>query len=178
MKSFQIRVLCAALSLFGCAGAFAQDSKLYLEGGYSNIRMSMPSSTDSSPNMYRLAIGMNFHPNFAAEEMMAFNAKSDGITRSGVAGFAKMKTITGFYLKPKVDLADNKLTLFARIGYASYQANYTTSPYVETHGGKSFGLGISYKLTDSVSANLDHMSYFSRDGIKVKGTTVGVGYSF
>ncbi|MFM2112723.1 MAG: hypothetical protein RLZZ271_1383 [Pseudomonadota bacterium] len=181
MKSNSLRAICAALAFCSPVCAFAQTgglSSLYFEGGYSNMSLTAPSSTSASTGMHRLVLGMNLHPNLAAEETFSFNAKSDAVTRSGTPGFVKIKSITGLYLKPRITLADNKLTVFARLGYASYQTDFTTAPYVGTGNGRSFGLGISYRLSDNFSANVDYMNYFKRNGIEVKGTTVGIGYAF
>jgi Outer membrane protein beta-barrel domain len=180
MKFSNIRKLLATLALCGCSTAFAQSAlgNFYIEAGYSSMGLALPTSANSSPKMHRLVLGMNLHPNLAAEEILGFNAQTDRITRSGVAGFVKVKTVTGIYLKPKVNLADDKLTVFARIGYANYQTDFSTSPHVASGGGSSFGLGVSYKLTDSFFVNLDRMSYFNRNGIEIKGTTCGVGYAF
>jgi Outer membrane protein beta-barrel domain len=181
MKIRKIQLLSALLAMLAVTAVSAQDGdfgKLYFGVGYSKVRLTMPNSTEARPNMYQITMGMHLHPNLAVEQVLGFNADSVPITRSGVTGFVKMKTSTGIYLKPRVSLLDNKVTVFGRFGYASTAVDYTTFPYVQSLGDKSFGLGVSYKLSDTVYLNVDHMSNFKRNGIEVKGTSVGIGFSF
>lgn len=182
MKSNKASIALCALALMSACSAFAQNAnaeKYYLEAGYTQLKITDPAIPDTKPAMARFFIGMNVHPNVAVEGMVAFNAKSDNIRVSGVNVGVKVDNAYGLFLKPKVQVTEG-LTAFARVGYVKSKVAASIGPISVSDSDDSlaYGAGISYKLSQTVSLNFDYTSYYNKDGTKVKGTTLGLGYAF
>jgi outer membrane autotransporter protein len=83
------------------------------------------------------------------------------------------------YLKPKTKLSQS-VEIFGRIGFARLNGKTTTSLVTETTAlsGVSYGAGMRFVISPTTSLNADYMQYLSKDGTKVNGFSLGVGYKF
>jgi len=98
----------------------------------------------------------------------------------------------GIYLKPKyvVPALDNKLTLYALLGYSSInmsdpvegELHHGTpdSPFDGTNSGFSYGYGLDYSVTPNISVFTDIVNYLRNFGgsNSTWGANVGVRYNF
>ena len=115
-------------------------------------------------------LGYDFMDNLGAElRGTAGLSKAD-------TGISKFKQI-GAYLKPNYDITDS-LNLYGLVGASSANlANPTDLDKKET--GLSYGLGLDYALSDSVSIFTDVLNYMKKsDTNSLWGLTVGAGYQF
>lgn len=172
----------AALAMLGSAQAQTR-SPLYGEIGYSFLEFKDDSGTFKvNPNAVRGIIGYEFHPNLAAEGMLAFGARSDSTDVAGVKVDVKVRDMFGAYIKPKYDFGSGEV--FARLGWTRTSARATA-----TSGGASasatgsdndfsYGVGANYRFNPRMNVGLDWMRYSHKDGGKVQGFTVSFGYSF
>ena len=48
----------------------------------------------------------------------------------------------------------------------------------DTGGDTAYGLGLSYKLSETMSLNADYMRYYNKNSVKGTGFTVGLGMRF
>jgi len=98
----------------------------------------------------------------------------------------------GIYLKPKYPLLDNKLNVYALLGFSTINMSdpvdnerglhYGTpdSPFDGTNSGFSYGYGIDYSITPNISVFTDVVNYLRNFGgsNSTWGANVGVKYSF
>lgn len=178
MKKFAITAAIALASV-------AAQAQIYGEVGYTAI--TAKNATDgevgkASPSALRGFLGYELNPNLAVEGMAAFGMSDATVKFNGVAGDEKLEidNAVGLYLKPKLKLNDD-VEIFGRVGFASVKYTLSGPSFAsETYrdSGFSYGAGLSYAINPSTSLNADYMQYFSKDGIKVNGFTVGVGFKF
>jgi hypothetical protein len=92
------------------------------------------------------------------------------------AGISKFRQY-GAYLKPNVDITD-ALNLYGLVGAS--KANLTEPGNVNTkNSGLSYGLGLDYGVSDSVSVFVDVMDYLKKSNKnKVYGATLGAAFHF
>ena len=93
-------------------------------------------------------------------------------------GITKVKQF-GAYLKPNVDLMDG-LNLYGLLGASSVnQSDLSTNNPSDKLTGFSYGLGLDYGITDSVSVFVDVMNYLQKsDTTDLYGATLGAAYHF
>ena len=91
-------------------------------------------------------------------------------------GIDKFKQI-GAYLKPNYDVTD-ALNLYGLVGAS--QANLANpSDMDDKETGLSYGLGLDYSVSDTVSVFTDVVNYMKKDDTNsLWGLTVGAGYQF
>jgi outer membrane autotransporter protein len=176
------KIVLVTATLLACAAAQAQT---YVELAYTATKLEQNISVfniESKPSAVRGIVGYEFNPNLAFEGMVAFGTGSSSITVNGQsvadANF-KIDNSIGLYFKPKVKLNDN-IEVFGRVGYASTSA--TTFDGASSNSGTSssfsYGAGLSYAITPTISLNADYMQYLSKDKLTVNGFSFGVGYKF
>jgi outer membrane autotransporter protein len=131
-------------------------------------------------------LGYEINSNLAIEGMLASGLSGSSVKVNGqtVAG-EKMKigNSIGLYVKPKIKLTD-QVEVFARAGVvktriaASFVDNDVRVKETSSDSGASFGAGISYSINPKASLNADYMQYYSKEGVKIRGLTLGVGLKF
>ncbi|HZY19694.1 MAG TPA: porin family protein [Ramlibacter sp.] len=169
----------------------------YAELGYTQLKLSSDEGGgDLRPGALRGIAGYELHPNVAVEGMLAFGVRDDEVRASESTAFGpvtatgevKLRHAYGIYVKPKFNVTDS-LEVFGRLGYtrAKFKTRVTVSvPTLgsaseedsDAEGGASTGLGANYRFTQNLSVGIDYMRYFKKDGVKVDGVTVGLGYRF
>lgn len=167
----------AALTLLVVGGsAFAQQAPagLYGELGYTGLKVESGGAS-VKPGAVRGILGYAFHPNVAVEGMVAIGANDD--TTQGVT--LELKRAYGVYLKPKFN-PTKEFEVFARLGYvdSKFKASAGGASASDSDGDVSYGVGASYKVNQNLSVGLDYLSYYNKDGDKIKGWTLGLGYAF
>ena len=94
----------------------------------------------------------------------------------GDSGYTKFKQY-GAYLKPNVDLTDS-LNLYGLVGAS--KANLADSVDInKKETGLSYGLGLDYSVSDSVSVFVDVVDYLRKSNKNdLFGATLGAAYHF
>ncbi|MFM8576396.1 MAG: outer membrane beta-barrel protein [Limnohabitans sp.] len=175
----------AAAVLIATIGAQAQT---YGEIGYTATTATTNingNGIKASPSAIRGILGYELSPNFAVEGMVAFGM-SDGtlkVNGQSVPG-AKMEidNAVGVYIKPKTKLNDH-LAIFARAGFIRAKSTTTTATggigsVTGSENSFSYGAGMSYAISPKTALTVDYMQYLNKDGFKVNGFTLGVGFKF
>jgi opacity protein-like surface antigen len=171
-----------ALVMLGSAQAQTR-SPLYGEVGYSFLEFKDDAGTIKvNPGAIRGIIGYEFHPNFAAEALLGFGVRSDSATVSGVDLDVKVRDMAGAYIKPKYDLGAGEV--FARLGWTRTNSRVTASAGGASASGSatdsdfSYGIGANYRFNPRMNVGIDWMRYSNKDGGKIQGFTVSLGYHF
>ena len=178
MKHIARIAVTTALALAGAA-AHAQ---YYVEGAYNLTKVSIDDpSMKLKPSALTGFIGYGLHPNLAVEGMLALGASSDSaaIPNDNVDLSVKYKSAYGVYLKPRFQ-ATPDLELFARLGYLKSKVEYSAPGYSETisKSSTSWGLGGNYAIDKQLYLTASYMNLSKKDGVKVDGFSLGVGYKF
>ena len=85
------------------------------------------------------------------------------------------------HLKPKIALTVD-LEAFARLGYA--RSKFTTTLVStgdhasDTESSASYGVGLSHRINDKLSAVVDYMRYYDKHDARYQGVSVGVRMKF
>ena len=97
---------------------------------------------------------------------------------SAPTGAQKLKQY-GAYLKPNIDVTDS-LNLYGLLGASSVNnSNLTSGVMSDNETGFSYGLGVDYGVSDSVSVFVDVMNYLQKsDTPDLYGATLGAAYHF
>lgn len=174
-----------AIAAFFSLGLCAAHAQFYGELGYTtvNTKTTLEGETyKSSPNALRGVVGYDINPNLSAELMLGLSLGSASVKSNGQAlrdeNF-KINRMVGLYLKPKMELAPG-LEAFGRVGFVDAKSkwNYGVGSDSSSVNGLSYGAGLSYALSKTVSLNLDYMHYGKKDNVTAKGITAGVGFKF
>lgn len=182
MKKF-IRVLSVSAVL---ATAVAAQAQVYVEGSVTALTAKETSQgveTKSKPSNFSGLLGYNVHPNVDVEGYWGLGAGKSDITENGknTGDEFKVKSSFGVFVKPKVMLS-NELELFGRLGYLEnkFSANTKNSKNTDTstQGSLAVGVGANYYFDKRTYVSGSYMSYHNKDGLKVNGLSVGVGYKF
>ncbi len=170
--------LLAAGAVQAQASPQGDSSGFYGEIGYTGLTYKEP-EVKTHPGEVRLIGGYEFHPNMAVEVMGLLSAKDSKLDFFGQTFKVKIDNIWGVFLKPKVAVTP-EVELFGRLGYARSQRSVSVDALSFSESGNSvaYGVGASYAINKRVSLNLDYMSYYNRDDIRIQGPTLGVGIKF
>lgn len=172
----------ASLFTLGLCTAHAQ---FYGELGYTSVTVKdslADQSLKASPNVLRAIVGYEVNPNVSVELMTGLNLGSASLKLNGqelANSSAKVDRMLGVYLKPKMELVPG-LEAFGRLGFmdASLKTTSGTSSRTNSTNGFSYGAGLSYALSKTMSVNLDYMHYGKKDASTAKGFTAGIGFKF
>ncbi|WP_321489708.1 porin family protein [uncultured Hyphomonas sp.] len=201
-----LKYILAATVATGIAGAAAaQDTGLYVEGGYQYLEIE-PDGADSGvdTNAIGARLGYQFNSTFSIEGELAsgiddgefdYNVDEDSfdlddnndgdfndlIAASGDIG---LNYLVGLYGKAEVPLTE-RLDAYARAGYAYIDLDAsiqtpggaTLATIEDSEEGPAFGAGLSYDLTENVYLKGDY-TYYSFEDTDTNGVMLGVGYKF
>jgi outer membrane immunogenic protein len=197
-------ILIATAAIGLVATAHAQDTGLYLEGGYQYLDI-QPDGAESGVDTNGIAAraGVKFNPYFSIESELAtgiqdgdfdfntdedefnFDDNNDGdladvISASGDLG---LNYLVGIYGKAELPLTE-RFAAYARAGYAyvDLDASLTTPGGIDINvedsaDGPAFGGGLQYNLTDSLYLKGDY-TYYSFDNTDTSGAMLGIGFKF
>ena len=171
--------IAAAAALLMIGSAQAQQARtaspLYGELGYSflNVKEST-TGFDATPQALRGIIGYNFHPYFAGEAMLSIGTSSD----SDLGVDAKVKNAFGLFIKPKYDI--NNFEVFGRLGWARTKVSVSVPGFSGEGSDNDFayGVGVNYNFSPKTYVGADYLRLLDKNGTKVGGWTVSVGYRF
>ena len=177
----------AALIALVSSSAIAQQSPVSAEVGYTMLSTKASASgitLSSDPTMLRLLLGTELNENFDLEGMVGVamsddEVKVNGISLSSLVSTSfKVKSAYGVFVRPKTMIND-QLELFGRLGYSKlkYSMSVASLNLSDSESGMSFGVGASYKLSDTAKLTVDYTSYVS-DVADTDGITFGLRFSF
>jgi len=197
-------ILLATAAAGLATAAHAQDTGLYVEGGYQYLDVK-PDGAESGVDTNGIAAraGWKFNPNFSIEAELAtgiqdgnfdfntdedefnFDDNNDGDLSDVIAasGDLGLNYLVGAYGKVNLPLTE-RLDAYARAGYAyidldaSLQTPGGLNINVEDSAdGPAFGAGLQYGLTDNLYLKGDY-TYYSFDSTDTSGVMLGVGLKF
>ena len=160
------------------APVVAEALGLYIAGGITDIaargedRANLFSEENDQDRQLGLTarLGYDFMDNLGAE------LRGTTAVSKNADDTSKFKQI-GVYLKPNIDVTDS-LNLYGLVGAS--KANLSDpSDMDKKENGLSYGLGLDYSVSDSVSIFTDVLNYMKKsDTNSLWGLTVGAGYQF
>ncbi|ALV05734.1 porin family protein [Roseateles depolymerans] len=184
----KIALIAAALLAAGVAQAQTKAAApaVYGELGYVFLSAQVPVldltrnqvlHPKANPTAVRGILGVDLHPYVAIEAMVAGGASDDEL--GDFANKVKVKSSYGAFIKPKYAL-DDKFEVFGRIGYAKTKGEMTVvnGSVTTNEGDVAWGLGASYKFNKQWYGSMDYTNYLDKDGVKVDGFAINVGYRF
>jgi|GEM_PF-2030315 len=127
--------------------------------------------------------GYDFMKYLGAELRAALSVSGENDNQDNLTEF-------GIYLKPKYPLMNDKLNIYALLGYSSINMSDPVegdlhhgtdkSPFDGTNSGFSYGYGVDYSVTPNISVFTDIVNYLRNFGgsNSTWGANVGVKYSF
>jgi outer membrane autotransporter protein len=128
----------------------------------------------ANPQALRGIVGYDFHPNLAAEGMLAFGTTDD--SDRGVS--VKLRNQIGVFAKPKYSF-DN-FEVFGRLGWVRTKLR-ASAPGIAASGSDddfAWGAGVNYHLSPRTYVGLDYLRSLDKGGTRINGWTLGVGYRF
>jgi len=171
--------IAAAAALLMIGSAQAQQARTaspwYGELGYSFLNVKEDSTGfDATPQALRGIVGYNFHPYFAGEAMLALGTSSD----SDLGVDAKVRNAFGLFIKPKYDI--NNFEVFGRLGWARTNARVSIpgASAKTSDNDFAYGVGVNYNFNPKMYVGADYLRLLDKDGTKVGGWTVSLGYRF
>lgn len=172
----------SVLLMLGTAAQAQTRAPLYGELGYSFLEFKAD-GFKVKPHALRAIVGYEFHPNLAAEGMLAFGVRSDDVNVGGVNVDVKLRNAVGVFVKPKYNFGAGEV--FARVGYARVKVRATEcvagvgcATFSDSDGDIAWGIGANYNINPRMYVGADWMRLNDDDGGKVQGITVNFGYRF
>jgi opacity protein-like surface antigen len=178
----KIAILGAALFAVATAQAQQNNSPVYAEVGYSALKYKEDDgqlSASFKPGALRGIVGYEVSPNLAVEGMLAFGVKNDTTNFMNVNVKGELQNAYGVYVKPKIKVGDN-LELFGRLGWTHAKIKASAQGFSISDNGSdvSYGAGLSYSFSRNTYVSADYMNYYDKEGVKIDGFTVGIGFKF
>ena len=165
-----------ALLAAAFVGASAH-AEVYVEGNYYMGKLSGDHGYTSDPKVTSLRgiVGYGLHPNLAVEGALGYGLGSTTVDGDTL----KQKLSYGFYVKPRYQVT-NELEVFARLGYLKDggETSNSTGSDKFTNGTTAWGLGANYAVTKNVYLSSSYGQTYKKDGMKINGLSLGVGYRF
>ncbi len=182
MKNIARVAVTTALALVGATAAQAQ---FYVEGTYASTTMKIDDGIKFKPAALIGVLGYSLNPNLAVEGTLGIGAKSGSTTVQDVetgenfSARAKYKNSLGIYIKPRVQVT-TELELFARLGYTKSKVELSNGNVSESfsEGSTSWGFGGNYAIDKNLYLTASYMNFYKKDGVKIDGFNLGVGYKF
>ena len=168
------------------ATAVAAQAQVYVEGAVNALTVKGSSDglkLETKPSTFSGLVGYNVHPNVDVEGYLGLGARSSGVSLNGtnVAVDGKMKSSFGVFVKPKI-MVSPEVEVFGRLGFLENKFNFSAqdNSYNETRtqGSFAFGVGANYYFDKRTYVSGTYMNYHNKDGLKVNGLSIGVGYKF
>jgi len=179
LKNATLTALATAAAM-ASTGAQAQSTPggVYAEIGWTQITYREPLAS-IQPTALRVILGADVHPNLAVEGMLGVGLVSDTVRIGSVNVTGEIGHTLGFFIKPKTTVAPG-FDVFARLGYVDTKLTASMPSFrLSTSGGDlAYGVGASYKINEQLSANVDYLSYYSKNGVTGQGMTFGLGIRF
>jgi hypothetical protein len=178
MTKIKLSLLTALV--FASAGANAEGT--YVELGYGAMKYA-EEGVSLKPTIGRAIVGRDVSENIAIEGMAAAGISSGDTTYSGIGISLKLDNAVGFYVKPKLKINES-LEVFGRAGLTHISGTATAtgnrgSLSLDMSGSDtSFGIGAKVAISKTTYAVVDYMSYYSKNGVTVKGYTFGLGMAY
>ncbi len=176
------RLAVAAASVLLMLGTAQAQSRapLYGELGYSFLEFK-GDGFKVKPHALRGIVGYEFHPNVAAEGMLAFGVRSDDFNDgAGTTTDIKLRHAFGVFVKPKYNFGPAEV--FARLGYARVKVKFNDCTALgcvsgsDSDGDIAWGFGANYNINPRMYVGADWMRLNDDDGGKVQGITVNFGW--
>ena len=176
------KLLTAVASSAGLLGSVAhseENNKMYLEVGYAHAKLESSGLPSVTPGVIAARFGYNFTKNFAAEAFLATGVSSKDIDVAGIPVSVKIDSAYGVYLKAKVEVG-NGFELFAKPGYIHAKLKASAGGFSASTSDDSFSwaIGGQYNFTDRMYGQLDYASYYDKQGDKVSGPSISIGWKF
>lgn len=176
----------AAFAMLGAAQAQTQPSPFYGELGYTFLKLK-EEGISTRNGAIRGIFGYAFHPNIAVEGMVGFAVNDDNETFvdptfGPVDVKVKVQNSYGIFIKPKYNF--NQVEVFGRLGWTRSKIKVTANiagasgSASDSDNDFAYGAGVNYNINPRTYVGLDYMRYYSKEGTKVDGLTLGVGYRF
>jgi opacity protein-like surface antigen len=145
---------------------------LYIAGGITDVAV----NSAGKANFFSDKVGQDrqigLTGRFGYDFMDYLGAELRGTAGVSKASPTKFKQI-GAYLKPNYDLTD-ELNLYGLVG-----ASKTNGAGTGTNTGLSYGAGLDYGISDSVSVFTDVVNYMKKSNTSSQwGLTLGAAYAF
>lgn len=173
--------------LLALSAPSAMAQEVYGEVGYAALstELSVPLiglSAKAKPTMARALIGFSPLGGLAIEGILAgslsddsFSAKASGNSSAVQLGRAKVNQILGVYVGSHFGLGP--VELFGRLGMAKSEVEFKGLGKGDSTD-YSYGGGVRLIPVENFTLSADYMRYLDKDGAKIEGYTLSVGYRF
>ena len=152
--------------------AAAKPLGLYLAGGLTDIAVRQDDKANLFSEEKRQDRQLGFTGRLGYDFMDYLGAELRGTYGIAKDNGTKFKQI-GAYLKPNYDITD-ELNLYGLLG-----ASKTNGAGTGTNTGFSYGAGLDYGVTDSISVFTDVVNYMKKSNTSSQwGLTLGAAYQF
>ena len=159
---------------------FAQTkASMYVEPEFSMHKVHTPGMGSFSLNGVGVALGKVVLPNLALEALVGKGTSEDTQSLAGFPVTLKGGTSYGVYARPFIAVND-KLELFARLGYVSGEGTATVFGVstTDTTEDFSYGVGVAFKVKENIAIVGNYTLYSDKGGTKADGFGVGVRFGF
>jgi Outer membrane protein beta-barrel domain len=168
------------LAIGSGAQAATGDMEPYVEGSYAWPKLDT-SGFSATAGVGIVRAGVNFNRYVALEAVGAFGTSDANGGAYGIPIALKVKSAYGAYVKGQYPVAPH-FELFARVGWlhATVEATDKYYGFTASSSDSSFSYGGGFQIPFGTGwyAQADYMSYYSKGGDAIRGTSIGIGYRF
>lgn len=171
--------LVAALGLSALLSGYTQ-AENYFGGSVSFLDYSEEGISESASLTAIVGrLGTTFNENFSGEARLGLGLGDDTVSVFGYDADIELDNMFGAYVRGGLPVSESFYP-YVILGYTRGEATISVGSYSESQSETdiSFGLGADVNVGQSVTLNVEYMSYFDKDGAEINGFSFGVARKF
>lgn len=151
----------------------------YVGAAYSALTYSENGFEDADLGALFARGGYQVNEYVAAEVRLGDGVQDDTISYLGYDIKVKLKEYYGVYLKAGIPTGVG-LYPYAVIGGTHLKLEASVAGYTasDTSSDVSYGVGVDYWFNPQISAGLEYMKLYDKDGTELSGVSLGLNYKF
>lgn len=169
----------AVILALAMASAVSHAQTTYIGGSFGMVDYSESGVEDASFTAVFGRLGTFFNPNFSGELRAGFGLGDDTVTVMGTDVDVELNSLYGVFLRGGIE-ANDVFYPYIALGYTRGEIKASAQGFSasESESDMSFGIGTDLTFNDGLTANIEYMNYFDKDGAEISGFSVGFSKSF
>ena len=173
--------LALGVSIASLTSVFSFADRLYVGANY-NHHSYDEGAYDADLNSVSLKLGYYFNRHFSGELRAGKGFGDDTENAYGYDVDLELDNFYGAYLRAGYPMSKTiypyAVVGMTRASFDAHLSNYPSLGVEESVTDASFGLGADFRLSNTLSLNLEYMDYISDDNIDLDGLSIGINKHF
>ena len=172
-------VVAATIAITASFSGFTQAQEAYVGFSFSQVDYFDTVDTyDLNAGVWRL--GTNFNENFSGEIRAGFGVSEDAVNLGTLDVNVGLDRVYGAYLRGGIPVFDSFFP-YVVVGYTRGKISVSAPGFPSvstTESDTSFGLGLDFDVSESITVNAEYMNYFDKDEAEIDAFSLGIIFRF